>query len=130
MVSPTIRTIVRDGISYLFDRERDKVLSITRTQLQSGLNHHNCSNQFMRSVSGDIGIYRVPRNATIVGCTTLSKSGSWKLCIQKQGSDNLIEIDSVLLLNIDLYEGDLIQFFCKGINIAHPRASLEIAWRL
>lgn len=136
------RIVVSDGISYLFDQSRGKLLSISRLTLRAGSQSRVVSNQYLRVEDrqptmsvGDV----VPRNATLVGITAnCETSHTWVLEIRKRGSlDPLVSLNVLTdnmakstALNVDINADTVLQFFVNGINVPVPRGLLEIAWRL
>ena len=131
-----------DGIPYIKDPTRDKFISTFRPNLTTGWYGKNQKNRYLRmaggvTTAGSAG-YLVPRKAVITGLWAKSRNNTpWVIEVRR--NDSPITLASVnivgsfgkdLLLDVDLDEGDYLQFFLSGTGVDHPIASMEMAWRL
>lgn len=129
-----------DGLPYLQDPSRGKLLSIGRPVFTAGYYGLAQRHRYLRmdsvTMAGDQGLL-VPRDATITAVWAKSRSaGMWSAEVRKNGIPiTLISVPIVssfgsdTTLNIDVDAGDHIQFYMNGINIDHPIVGVEIAWR-
>lgn len=132
----------QDGIPYIEDPYRKKFISTFRPNLTTGWYGLNQKNRYLRmaggvTTGGNAG-YLVPRKAVITGLWAKSRSNSpWAIEVRR--NNNPITLASVniigsfgkdLLLDVDVDEGDFLQFYLAGTGVDHPIASMEMAWRL
>jgi hypothetical protein len=141
MANAGYRLIQQDGITYMFDTSRQKVLSITRAWLRAGVHSRNVSNQYLRVEDGQpmmsVGDV-MPRPGTIVGINANTEvAATWTLEVYKRGAS--LPVYSLLIsgqtqaedtVNVDVNTGDVLQLKLNGNHVAFPRAALEIAWRI
>lgn len=129
-----------DGLPYLQDPSRGKLLSISRPVFTAGYYGLAQRHRYLRmdsvTMAGAQGLL-MPRDATICAAWAKSRSaGAWSLEIRKNGIPiTLIAVSIVgsfgsdTTLNIDVDAGDHIQFYMNGINVDHPIVGVELAWR-
>ena len=129
-----------DGVSYLQDPLRGKLLSITRPVFTAGYYGLNQRHRYLRmdsvTMAGDQGLL-VPRNATITAVWAKTRStGAWNAEVRKNGVPiTLISVPIVssfgsdTTLNVDVDAGDHIQFYMNGTGVDHPIIGVELAWR-
>ena len=141
MVNVGPRIFIKDGITYIYDESRGKILSIPRAYLSAGVKSRTVTNQFLK-IAGDIPTMGVGndilRNGTIVGLTANCEvSSTWILEIYKKGTSTPIATLSLsgqtkkedTTIDVDVNKGDILQFKVNGTNIKLPTALLELAWR-
>lgn len=141
MVNVGPRLFVKDGISYIYDPLRGKILSTSRAYLNAGVKSRTVTNQYLR-ISGDIPTMGVgvdiPRKGTIVGLTVNCEIPySWVLEIYKKGTATPIASIALVSqskkedtnLDVDVEQGDILQFKVNGTNVPLPTCLLELAWR-
>jgi hypothetical protein len=141
MANSGINVVVKDGVSYVFDEARGKLLSIARVCLWSAVKSREVTNQFMRledglpaMAVGDV----VTRNGTITGLSLNTEASySWTFEVYKQPSTLLASLSAFSqsksfdnTLNVDVNAGDVLLFKANGTNIPLPRGMVELAWRL
>ena len=142
MAQAGARIVMSQGVPYIYDQTRGKLLSMARIYLRSGIKSRNAGNQTMRLEDGmsayDVGD-ALPRNATITGITlNCEASSSWAFEIYKRGTPAPIASLSVVSgienhstsINVDVSEGDILTFKLNGSNIPFPRGLVELAWRI
>lgn len=142
MANGTYRLIVQDGVTYLYDQARAKILSITRTKFRSGIRHHNVSNQFMRLEDGQPSMAvgdGLIRKATIVGLVASCKGNAiWAFEVYRNNETTPLaslsltnaSFNRTTSLNIDVEQGDILHYKLNGVNVSSPRGIVELAWRL
>jgi len=131
-----------EGVQYFYDKIRDKVISVDRVYLRSGVKHEFVTNRSMRLEDGQPAFSvgdALPRPATIISMTANCESNAtWDFEVYKRGNPALIaslplsseDEKSDKTLNIDLDIDDVLLFKASGTNIPYPRGMVEIAWRL
>jgi hypothetical protein len=136
------RIIHKDGIDYLFDIDRLKTLSITKSYLKAGTKRRTVSDEFLHLEDGQPSMSigdLIPRNATIIGATALCETPhSWSFSVFKLGDPTPVVTLPVLsdtkasnlALNEDIDASTVLLFKAEGTNIPFPRIMLELAWRL
>jgi len=129
-----------DGMPYLPDPSRGKLLSIGRPVLSAAYYGLNQSSRYLRmdgvTMAGAQG-FLMPRDATITAMWAKSRStGSWNVEVRKNGIPiTLVSIPVVgsfgsdSTIDVDVYAGDFLQFYLNGTAVDHPIAGVEIAWR-
>lgn len=137
------QSIIYDGgVPYTVDPTRNKSLSLARVVHHAGAHGLGVTNRYLQ-VAGDVaamgeqGIL-IQRAATITGMTAKSRTtGGWTFEVRKNGANITVAslavsggLGSDPVLDIDLNEGDWLQFFVSGTNIGFPVVSVELAWRL
>jgi hypothetical protein len=136
------RIIVVDGIQYIYDVTRNKILSAARLYLRAGAKFHTVDTRMLRVEDGmPTGLVgdAMPRPATITGVSAhCASAATWHLKIYKKGT--ALEIVDLFIdgsafaadnsLNMDLTTGDVLLFKLEGAGVPYPRALLELAWRL
>lgn len=142
MPSTCPRIIIVDGVQYIYDVTRGKIVSAARIYLRAGMKHHSVSNKLLRLEDGQpTGIVgdALPRPSVITSITANCKANAtWNLKIYKKNSAvelvNLPIINNIFgyntSLNEDLDVGDVLIFKAEGSDIPYPRALIELAWRL
>ena len=142
MANAGIRLIHDNGIAYIHDCIRVKLISTSRIYLRGGVKSRKASNQYLRVEDkqptlsvGD----SLPRPGTITSLTANCEVAStWILEVRRKGSVAVLASLAInasdraedTSLDIDVNQGDVIQLFMNGVNISFPRGLLEIAWRL
>jgi len=131
------------GRLWIFDDTRDKWLSTDTSIIIAGRNGR-VNNSYLKVVDGqasNLSGYRLPRDATIISLSAQTTNPeTWTLRVRKNKIHN--EIASLSLVNIegdhdtgldiDVEEGDVLQFFADTIafwGIENPLVWAEIAWR-
>ena len=129
-----------DGMPYLPDPVRGKILSIGRPVFTAGYYGLNQRNRYLRmdsvTMAGEQGLL-VPRPATITAMWGKSRSvGGWTAEVRKNGIPiTLLSVPIIssfgsdVLLNVDVDAGDHIQFYMNGASVDHPIVGVELAWR-
>lgn len=128
-----------DGILYAYDATRSKWLSVDRQKFMTA-RKGNATNIYMRVPDGvatsETGV-RMLRDGTIVGLFAQTDgSETWTFEIRRLG----VAIATLAIaaasgdqddtVNIDVSQGDEIQFFCNGTAVRSPVGGMEIAWRV
>jgi len=129
-----------EGMAYLNDPFRGKILSATRPTITAGWYGLNQTNRYLRvegvTTFGDSG-FLLPRDATITALWAKSRSaGNWNIEIRKNNAPITLAAVPVsggfgasTVLDFDVNQGDTIQFYLSGAAVDHPIVGLEIAWR-
>ena len=137
----TTEIVWSDGIPYLLDPDRGKLLSLPRPIITGAYYGKNQASRYLRisgvATAGEQGFY-IPRDATITAMWAKSRSvGNWILEVRRNGiAINLAAITinigagSDTVLDLDVDAGDCLQLRLNGSGVDHPIASVEIAWRL
>lgn len=130
------------GILYIYDASRAKWLSVHRDKYVSNRNAAASTNIYLRigegTPSNTTGI-RMTRNGTITSLAAQTDTAeTWIFEVRK--NDVLSSITSLSIsaaigsqnntINIDVSQGDELQFFCNGSGINHPVGIVEVAWRI
>lgn len=137
---PRILTV--DGIQYMYDQTRGKVLSIPKVYLRAGTHRRTVTNEFLHLEDGQPAMTvgdALIRNATIMGITANCESNAtWTVKVFKKGvtlplvtlglTSESYKKDSSL--NVDAAIGSILLFKVEGSNIPFPRVLLELAWRI
>jgi len=146
-IAPTTSVVdgalaIVDGVMYSYDGTRSKWLSVDRKQYWTGRNHNNAQNVYLYgldSIATSTTGYRVLRDGTITGLVAQTSSNStWTLQVRRNGVVTALASLSLSAttgaqttsVNVDVSQGDRLQLFASGNNIANPVAGLEIAWRI
>lgn len=136
------RIIVREGISYIYDQTRGKILSTARPLLRCGRRFDTVTNTYLRVEDGQPAMAvgdALIRPATITGLTLNCEfNATWAFEVYKRGSPTLLASLSVIAgkeahsaaIDADVAAGDVLLFKANGVNIPSPRAIVEIAWRV
>ena len=132
--------VLFDGVPYNYDNIRGKTLSLTRPTIQASAHGHAISDRHLSL--GDVPTgghqgFLVPREATITALWAKSRStAAWTFEVRKNGvnltlaSVNIVAGDGAAPnVNIDVAEGDWLQFYVAGTNVGFPIATCELAWR-
>jgi hypothetical protein len=133
--------VIDNGVPYFWDSDRSKMLSLARPIIRGGAYGEAIDSRYLKmedvATAGAQG-FLIPRKATLTGLWGKSRSnGNWTLEVRKNGS--AITLASVIIssgsgqdsfVDLDLDEGDFVQFFAVGNDISHPIVAMEIAWRL
>lgn len=134
---------IDNGILWVYDDNRSKWLSSFRSTFSSG-ERGRAKNKYLRTLDGqttNLAGYRLPRKATITALVAQTKDvETWTLRVRKNGGPT--DIASLVMtgvsgnhsgsLNIDLDEGDRLQFYAETtafLGIKDPLVWAEIAWR-
>jgi hypothetical protein len=132
--------VIEDGVPYFWDSDRSKMLSLARPIIRGGANGNAIDSRYLKmddvATAGDQG-FLIPRPATLTGLWGKSRStADWTLEVRKNGSN--ITLASVIIssgsgqddfIDLDLDDGDYLQFYAIGNDISHPIVALELAWR-
>lgn len=139
---PTGLTIV-NGILYIYDDTRLKNLSSFRTTIVAGRSGR-AKNVYLGvgdgQPSSSVGI-RIPRPSTLTSISAQARgANSWLVHLRKNQSNvDLYTLNIItngihdITLNLDLDEGDILQFHCDStafLGIRDPLVVVEIAARL
>lgn len=131
---------VKGGVLYTYDATRSKWLSVDR-KLLVGSRKGNATDVYLR-VMDNIAMsetgYRVLRDGTITGIFAQTDTAeSWTFEIRK--NDSATVIASLVIsgaagsqdttVNVDVTQGDELQFYCNGTLIKSPVGGVELAWR-
>jgi hypothetical protein len=125
------------GDIYYHDPVRDKNLGVATIQLDVGRNHHNVTNQFLRS-EGDTPTnqngFVLPWDATLISMSMSGKlnTQNWSIEVRKNGggiSHASLSINNQYSNyddnnNVDFNAGDRIMIYCNGMSIDFPHATL------
>jgi len=142
MPNTTPRIITVDGIQYMYDQTRSKMLSIPKMYLRAGTHRRTVTNEYLRLEDGQPAMTvgdALIRNATIMGITANCESNTnWTIKVFKKGSPSpLVNLGMVWLsykkdssINMDVPAGSILLFKVEGTNVPFPRIILELAWKL
>ena len=124
---------------YAYDATRSKWLSVERTTFTAG-RRGSSSNIYLRvvgRVASSVTGYRMLRDGTITGLFAQSESNgnNWTFEIHRNGSaiatlSVTTDGNQATNINVDVSQGDEIQFYCNGSVISSPVSGLEVAWRV
>ena len=134
---------VDDGKLWVYDSSRSKWLSSDRATFGAG-ERGRAKNKYIPVFDGQVSNlsgYRVVRAATITAISAQTRvNETWTLRVRKNG--DLADITSLVMtgvngnhddsINIDLDEGDRVQFFAETtgfFGIRDPLVWVEVAWR-
>lgn len=132
--------VVFEGVPYTYDSVRAKFLSLTRPTIQVSSYGPTVSNRCLSlgdvPTGGQQGFY-VPRNATVTALWAKSRSTApWTFEVRKNGVNLTVASANIVVgqgaepnVNVDVDEGDWLQFFVAGTNVGFPIATCELAWR-
>lgn len=128
-----------NGVPYMADPLRGKLLSVTRATQSFGYYGPNQSDRYLRlsEVTTSGNGYMMMRDATITGLATRSRSNAnYQLEIRKNDQPSPLYMLNANAgngiadtLDIDLDAGDFVQIYLNGSAVDHPLAFLELAWR-
>jgi len=136
------RIITVDGIQYMYDINRLKMLSITKIYLKAGTHRRTVTNEYLHLEDGQPSMTvgeGLMRNATIIGITAHTESAhSWTIKVFKKGDPEPLvilpivsaTISDKLTLDRDVPAKSVLLFKAEGTNIPFPRVMLELAWNL
>lgn len=128
-----------DGMPYLYDPLRQRLVSVPRASFAFGWYGNNVTNRYLKlaevTTMGTMGL-PMPRKGIITALSGKSRNSSnWTLEVRKngipitmcqadiisgQGEENTIEVD--------FEKGDFLQFYASGSGIDYPIGMVEIAW--
>jgi len=138
----TVRILTVNGIQYMYDVVRGKLLSIPKVYLRAGTHRRTVTNEYLHLEDGQPAMSvgdGLIRPATIVGITANCETDStWDVKIFEKGNtlplvvlpmsaSSYAKSDSI---DVDVTAGSVLLFKAEGNNIPFPRVLLEIAWRL
>jgi len=142
MPNATPRIITVDGIQYMYDQTRGKMLSIPKMYLRAGIHRRTVTNEYMRLEDGQPAMTvgdALIRGATLMGLTAnCETSADWTVKIYRKGVISPL-VTMVLVasaykkdssINVDAPAGSVLLFKVEGTNIPFPRIILELAWKL
>jgi len=138
----TPRIITLNGVQYMYDVTRGKLLSITKVYLRAGTHRRTVTNEYLHLEDGQPAMSvgdGLIRNATIMGLTAnCETSHNWTVKIFSKG--NALPLVTLAItgasykkddgINVDAPAGSILLFKVEGNNIPFPRVLLELAWRL
>lgn len=130
----------QDGVPYLQDPLRSKLISVPRPCFTASWPGLGVTNRYLRTdgvtTSSECGIF-IPRDAVITGLWAKSRSvGNWIFEIRRNGIP--ITLASIPVnsgegyddtVDINVNQGDFLQFYLSGVNVDHPIGVVELAWR-
>jgi len=134
---------VDGGRLWVYDSSRSKWLSSDRLTASAG-RAGRAKNSYLRLHDGqtsNLTGYRLPRDATITAMMAQTRNvETWTLRVRKNGSAtnvaslvlNGVDGRHVITTNVDLDEGDQVQFYADTteiLGIRDPFVWIEIAWR-
>lgn len=132
--------VVINGIPYINDPIRGKLVSCARTIFTGAYYGLNESSRYLRvdgvTTASSQGIL-MPRDGVITAMTAKSRSvGVWNFEIRKNGIPITVSGIPVIgsfgndpTMDVDFNAGDFLQFYLNGTAVDHPIVSVEIAWR-
>jgi len=129
----------KGGILYAYDATRSKWLSVDRATYMATRNNAGATNVYLRVGEGiatsKTGV-RMLRDGTITGLFAQTNGAeSWTFEVRRSGSViaslviSAASGDQATDTNVDVSQGDEIQFYCNGTAISYPVAGIEVAWR-
>ena len=142
MPNTTPRILTEDGIQYMYDQTRSKMLSIPKMYLRAGTHRRTVTNEYLRLEDGQPAMTvgdALIRDATIMGITANCESNTnWTVKVFQKGSaTQLVNLGMVWLsykkdssINMDVAAGSILLFKVEGTNVPFPRIILELAWKL
>lgn len=127
------------GITYIYDGDRDKWLSVSRFNLGFGI-EGLVTNAILRQngVSSNIGGMQMFRAATITSISaTTDTIRPWRFALfRNRNIFNPLFVSPIIPItaasiesDIDLNKDDTITCIASGTNIPSPQVWLEVAWR-
>jgi hypothetical protein len=134
---------IDNGILWVYDEGRGKWLSSFRATFDAG-EKGRVKNKYLIVHDGqttNLSGFRLPRKATITAVSAQTRNvETWTLHIRRNGSPtniasltmSAVDGNHTSSLNIDVDEGDRVQFFAETTNflgIKDPLIWVEIAWR-
>lgn len=142
MPNTTPRIITLNGVQYMYDVTRNKVLSIPKVYLRAGTHRRTVTNEYLHLEDGQPSMTvgdGLIRPATIMSLTANCESShTWSVKIFQKGvtlplltlaltSESYKQQEGI---NVDVPAGGILLFKVEGNNIPFPRVLLELAWRL
>lgn len=136
------RILSVDGIQYMYDQTRGKMLSIPKMYLRAGIHRRTVTDEYLRLEDGQPAMTvgdALIRDATLMGLTANCESStSWTVKIFRKGvGAPLVTMPMVSSsykkdssINMDVPAGSILLFKVEGTNIPFPRIILELAWKL
>lgn len=129
----------KGGVLYAYDSTRTKWLSVDRVTYTAGRRQNRATNIYMRVSDGvptsATGI-RMLRDGTITGIFAQTRvAESWTFEVRRNGSViaslvmTAVAGNQATTVNVDVSQGDEIQFYCNGTDISFPVGGIEVAWR-
>lgn len=130
------------GVMYVQDGSRSKWLSVDRKMIWAGRDAVNATDIYLRtvdSIASSTTGYRLLRDGTITGLVAQTTGAeSWTFEVRKNGvvtpiASLIISASSgaqSTITDVDVAQGDEIEFYCNGSNINRPIGGVEIAWRI
>jgi len=128
-----------NDVLYVYDGTRGKWLSVDRVSYTAARNKRNSSNIYMRVSDGvptSVTGIRMLRDGTITGIFAQTEGAeSWTFEVRRAGSVIASLVISAATggqdttIDVDVSQGDEIQFYCNGTGIAYPVGGIEVAWR-
>lgn len=126
-------------ILYAYDATRTKWLSVDRATFVSGRRGAS-TNIYLRvpdTVASSVTGYRMLRDGTITGiwAQTESDGNDWTFEVHRNGSaiatlSVTTDGNQATNINVDVSQGDELQFYCNGTAIPSPVGGIEVAWRV
>lgn len=142
MPNTTPRIITLNGIQYMYDVTRNKVLSIPKVYLRAGTHRRTVTDEYLRLEDGQPAMSvgdGVIRPATIMAITANCESAhTWTVKIFSKGTPLPLVTFAITAasykkdegISVDVPVGSVLLFKVEGNNIPFPRVLLELAWRL
>lgn len=136
------RILVQDGVTYVYDNTRGKMLSVDHLILRAGRKWPNVTNQALRVEDGQPMITvgdTIKLPATIVGLNANCESNAtWTLQVLERSSPTVLASLTLVgeskkydnTINVDVSAGAVLILKVNGVNVPYPRAMVELAWRL
>lgn len=140
MPNTTPRIVTLNGIQYMYDVTRGKLLSIPKLYLRAGTHRRTVTNEYLRLEDGQPSMTvgdGLIRPSTITSITAnCETSVNWTIKIFSKGvlapllTFPLTSSYGEQSLNIDVAEDGILLFKVEGTNVPFPRVLLELAWRV
>jgi len=136
------RILSVDGIQYMYDQTRGKMLSIPKMYLRAGIHRRTVTDEYLRLEDGQPAMTvgdALIRDATLMGLTANCESNTnWTVKIFRKGVVSPLVTMSLVgasykkdsSINMDVPAGSILLFKVEGTNIPFPRIILELAWKL
>jgi len=132
MPNAALRVYVKNGISYVWDKDRNKILS-SREYLKYAVRHKKVKNQFLRMEDGlpcmAVGDPMI-RPGTITGIiANCAEPHTWTIQVFKKGDATPLVSEDIVVstkllkpyLDVDFEEGDILQCFASGVRGCAPK---------
>lgn len=136
------RIITHQGIQYMWDMPRGKLLSVPKVYLRAGTHRRTVTDEHLRLEDGQPAMTvgdDLLRDATIIGISANCETNStWSAKVFKKGDPSPLVTLNMLWtthkedtsIDMDVAAGSVLLFKVEGTNIPFPRVILELAWKL